>query len=358
MFAEPLVQIDPCHVRWGRGVYVYFGGCDYLRLSFHPKIRGAVAGAVETLGLNVAASRKTTGNHPLYAKCETELSRFYKRTAVLASSGYLTNLAAAQSLRSELSHLFYDERSHASMRDAIDLCGCKAIAFKHRDAADLARKMKRASGKKSAILTDGVFSHDGSLAPLDQYASYAQEAILWVDDSHSAGVFGPKGRGTLAHFGIPGGDHITTLTFSKAFGVYGGAILSSAGRIASIVEGSRILTGNTPLPLPLVAGVIESVRLLGRDNAPLQNLWGNIHAFREFLGEVDPGWAPGPVYGHFPKSTVEREKLAASLKKRRIFPSFIRYPGGPPEGYFRFALSAAHTREQLGSLADAIRAVQ
>src|SRR5262245_36652231 len=158
--AEPLQQVDRTFVlRRGRKLS-YFGGCDYFRLSSHPAVLAAMREGLEQFGLNVAASRKTTGNHPLYGKLEAVLAGFFGvNAAVLSSNGYLANLVVAQALTGEFTHVLIDERAHSSLIDAAALSGRPVLPFKHRDAAD-AHRVAGDAGRhgKLLLLTDGLFS--------------------------------------------------------------------------------------------------------------------------------------------------------------------------------------------------------
>lgn len=354
-FAEPLQQVDRTLVLWRGRKLVYFGGCDYHRLSSHPAVLEAMRDGLAEYGLNVAASRKTTGNHLLFEKLEQTAARFFgAERAVLVSSGYLTNLVVAQALRGTLSQALLDERAHSSLQDAVEILGCRVTRFKHRDYAFAAKKLGALKDKrKVALLTDGLFAHDGSLAPIREYRqALGGDVLLWIDDSHAAGVLGKQGRGSIEQAGIARHNVIQTVTFSKAFGVYGGAVLSDSARAEAVIERARAVTGNTPLPLPLAAAVLEAMTLLKRDRTFLQRLRANIATFWETLGAEQP---PSPIVSFVPAAP---ERMRKELLKERIYPSLIRYPGGPPEGYFRFAISSEHTPEQVKALARVIASAE
>ena len=165
-FAPTLRQIDRTYVRYQGRKLSYFAGCDYFRLASHPAVLKAATQGLKTFGLNVAASRKTTGNHELYEQLETRLVNFFSaESATLASNGYSPNLMAAQAIAGQYSHALIDERAHPSLLDASRMLDCPAIKFRHCDPADLARILKRLGNVKPIILTDGMFSHDGGIAP-------------------------------------------------------------------------------------------------------------------------------------------------------------------------------------------------
>ena len=226
--AEPLQQVDRVFVRWHGRRLLYFAGCDYHRLASHPRVLAAARRGLKQFGLNVAASRKTTGNHSLYEELERALARFFQaERAVLVSNGYLTNLAVAQALCGEFTHALVDVRSHASLADAAFALEATVVPFAHRQPADLKKQLGKLGNRTRPIVcTDGMFSHDGSAAPLAEYlAALPANALLLVDDSHGAGVLGPAGRGTPSHCHVRDARVIQTITLSKALGAFGGAIL-------------------------------------------------------------------------------------------------------------------------------------
>lgn len=357
--AEPLQQVDRVFVRWRGRRLVYFAGCDYYRLASHPRVLAAVRRGLKAFGLNVASSRKTTGNHALYERLERELARFFQvERAVLVDNGYMTNLAVAQAFQGEFTHVLLDARSHTSVADAAVLLGAKVVPFAHRDVADFTRQMRGlGKGARPVAFTDGMFSHDGSVAPLAEYlAALPASALLLVDDAHGAGVLGTRGRGTPSHCGVRDARVIQTVTLSKAFGAFGGAILGTRAVAEAILTKSRCFTGATPVPLPLAAGALESLRVF-RANPKLQ---ARLHANAAWLkarlraGGMELPDAPGPIVPVIPASAKEAERLKRRLVAAGIHPPFIRYPGGPDGGYFRFVVSSEHTRAQLVKLAEAL----
>jgi len=353
---EPLQQVDRTCVMWRGRTLAYFGGCDYFRLSSHPAVVRALREAATEFGLNVAASRKTTGNHELHERLERELARFFgAEKAVLLPNGYVTNFAVAQALEGEFTHVLVDERAHASLQDATVVFVAKRIAFRHRDASDLARVLQRIGRRaRVMLLTDGLFAHDGSIAPLAQYLeALPRSARVLVDDAHGAGVLGRRGRGTPEHEGVGRERVIQTVTLSKAFGGYGGAVLAPREVIARIVERSRLFTGSTPLPLPLAAAALASLEILRSDTSLRRRLEHAAFGVKKLLRTALPDLPdnPSPILAVTPANERHASRLKRVLLRAAIFPSFIQYPGGPESGYFRFALSSEHTAGQLAALA-------
>ena len=357
----PLQQIDrTCVLHHGRKLS-YFAGCDYFRLASHPEILRAMHEGLDRFGLNVAASRKTTGNHALYEKLEQRLAQFFRvEAAVLVSNGYTANLAVAQAFSGEFTHALIDERSHGSLFDAAKFLDCPLRPFAHRDVR-AAAKIAQQAGRNARLLllTDGLFSHSGEVAPLNEYLRLLPAGTtLLVDDAHGAGTLGKRGRGTAELLGVSTSRLIRNITLSKAFGVYGGAVLGPRTVRDKVIARSRLFVGNTPLPLPLAAAALASLDTLRRDTSLRRRLVFNTQYVKAALREA--GFAindgPGPIIPFIPADARETTRLKNALLAAGIHPPLIHYPGGPAEGYFRFALSSEHTPEQLDTLIKVLAA--
>ena len=351
----PLQQVDRTYVRWKGRKLSYFSGCDYFRLASHPKVKAALAAGLKQYGLNVAASRLTTGNHVLYEQLEKQLARFFRaETALVVSTGYLANLVTAQACAGSFSHALLDEAAHPSLVDAATFLDCPVLRFRSRDARAVEQAVRRCGpGAKLLLLTDGMFSRDGSAAPLGDYLRVLpRDARLLVDDAHGAGVIGKQGRGTPEFSGVDLRRIIQTITLSKAFGVYGGAILCDTAFRDRVLDKSKIFVGSTPLPLPLASATLCSIRILKSNSGLRQRLIRNSEYLKAALrkaGCVLPE-APGPIV-RLPELRARAvQKLKDALLKAGIFPPFIKYPGGPEGGYFRFVISSKHTLKDLDAL--------
>ncbi len=323
---EPLRQVDRTWVRCGKRRLSYFSGCDYFRLASQPKVLAALQAGVGRFGLNVAASRLTTGNHVLYGELEKRLAVFFEAdAAVIVSSGYLSSLVVAQALAGKFSHALIDRESHPSLADA-------------------ARFLE---------LTDGMFARDGSTAPLPEYlAVLPKDAELLVDDAHGAGTLGATGKGTLEHAQVGRRRIIQTVTLSKAFGVYGGAILGTAALRRRIFKHSQLFAGSTPLPLPLANAALAALDILKTDKSLRQRLADKSDYVKIALraAGLPLPEAPGPIISIRPERARRRAGLRRRLLDAGIYPPFIKYPGGAASGYFRFVISSEHSRGQLEQL--------
>jgi 7-keto-8-aminopelargonate synthetase-like enzyme len=357
---DPLRQVDRTYVLWKNRRLSYFAGCDYFRLSSHPGVLRAVREGLERHGLNVAASRMTTGNHPLFTLLEKALARFFGApSALLTGSGYSTNLIVVQALREDFSHIFMDERAHLSLRDATRFFAGPVREFKHRHAPDLARQLRRWHGKpRPLVLTDGLFARDGELAPLAAYLKILPpRGMILLDDAHAAGLIGATGQGTVEYAGVPRRRIIQTVTLSKAFGCYGGAILCEAALREKLMTRSAMFAGSTPLPLPLAHAALKAMKILRGDASLGRRLRRNVHHIKTTLrlrGLAVPA-TPAPIVCIVPRSAAVVAKMRQRLLARGVYPSFIHYPGGPKGGYFRFVLSSEHSRQQLDDLLEGLK---
>ncbi len=356
---DTLQPIAPTFVRWKNQIYSYFGGCDYFRLTFHLRVGQALRAGMRDYGLNVAASRLTTGNHELYEQLEAALADFFDTpSATLVASGYAAGAVAAQALQGRFSRVLIDEKAHPSLQDACRFFGCPAQSFKHRDARDLARVLGRGGSRdKPIVLTDGVFSHSGEVAPLAVYLEILPApGMILVDDAHGAGVLGGKGRGTPEHAGVSRKRIIQTLSLSKAFAAYGGAILGEEWLRENIVRHSAMFAGSTPVPLPLAAVALRTLEMVGNDPGLRRGLEKNVQHVRAALRQqgFPVAAAATPIVAVHPSTAEDVAALRQSLMARRIFPTFIQYPGGAEGGFFRFAISSEHSEEQLDSLLQAL----
>lgn len=351
---EPLQFVGDNEVRLHHRTLIYFSGCDYFRLARDPRLAAAAEKSLAQHGLNVAASRLTTGNHKIYAQLETALARFFgSETALVFPDGYLAPLAVAQALAGEFTHALIDELAHGALVDAARMLDCPVKKFRHRDAAGLARVIARCGRNvRPIVLTDGMFSHDGSVAPLRQYLKILPaRGMILVDDAHGVGVLGATGKGSLEHEGVSRARVIQCATLSKAFGAYGGVVLASRTLRGKILACSRTFVGTTPLPPPLAGAALAALKILSREPARRKRLFANLVYVRTKLRAA--GWeiseTPGPMVRLPLMTEAEAAELKMCLLAAGIYPPFLKY-GGTARGAFRFVISSEHTQAQLDNL--------
>lgn len=339
-------------VLWGRRRLLYFSGCDYFRLARDPRVARAVTTTLQEHGLSVAASRRTTGNHPLYARLEAALARFFDaESALVLPDSYFAPMAAAQALAGEYTHGFMDELAHGALQDAARMGDGRITLFKHRNAADLARRLARCgSGMRPMIFTDGLFGHDGSVAPLREYLKILpRNGCLLVDDAHGVGVLGATGKGALEFEAVDRRRVVQCATLSKAFGTYGGVVLGTLELREKLLTRCRLFAGTTPLPLPLAGAALAALKILQREPARRRRLQANTAYLRSQLraGGWDLPETPGPIVRLPAMAEAEAGELKADFLAAGIYPPFIKYGKALAGGFFRLVVSSEHTREHL-----------
>ena len=347
------------------GIWVERGGrqllsfsCnDYLNLTQHPAIKQAAIAAIEEYGAGSGASRLVTGNHPLYAQLEARLAQFKRaEAACVFGSGYLANTGIIPVLAGRDGLVLLDELSHACIYAGSQLSGAKVLTFRHNDVAHVRELLAahQAEHDRALIVTDGVFSMDGDLAPLAELFALADEYDAWLmsDDAHGIGVIG-SGRGS----GFVGNTHIPVPlqmgTLSKAIGSYGGYLCASAQVIELMRNRARTLIYSTGLPPASVAAATAALDLIEREPAyaglPVQKA----KAFTKRAGLPD---AQSPIV---PIVTGDEESaLVASrfLENEGYLVIAIRPPTVPVgTARLRLTFTAQHPDDQIERLADIVR---
>ncbi|HUD52474.1 aminotransferase class I/II-fold pyridoxal phosphate-dependent enzyme, partial [Parvibaculum sp.] len=242
---------------------------DYLNLSQHPRVKAAAIAAIETYGTGSGASRLVTGNHPLFGVLEARLAKLKQaEDCVIFGSGYLANLGIVPALAGPGDLILADELSHSCLLMGTKLSGAEAHIFRHNDLAHLAELLAahRAAARHCLILTDGVFSMDGDLAPVHDMAALAKAHGAWLmtDDAHGIGVVG-DGRGSSFVGGVKADVPLQMGTLSKAIGSYGGYLCASKAVCDFIRTRARTLIYSTGLPPASVAAAIAALDLIEED---------------------------------------------------------------------------------------------
>jgi 8-amino-7-oxononanoate synthase len=317
-------------------------------------------------GLTTTASRETTGNTDAHTALERELAEFLERqAAILTTEGYTANMALCEALGQSHKVALIDEKSHRSVSHAAEASGMRTMRYRHRDAGhagELARAASREVGADGVvILTDGVFTADGMIAPLAELVRALPGAgsLLVVDDCHGFCVLGPNGRGTAAYLGLNDPRVVITTTLGKGLGCYGGVIAGSREVIERIQLGARIYRGTTPCPPPMIEAARQAVRLLQNEPRLTQQLLRNAAHLRGRLAEcgVQLNDAPTPILAFVLESEARMDAISQALLEQGVFAPVIEYPGGPARRYFRITLTAQHSITQIDQLADGFAAL-
>lgn len=350
----------PLHVRVRGRRLAYFGGSDYFRLAWHPEVRRFLARALGAGGIDVAASRVTTGNRAVYVQAEKALARWMGTgSATLVSSGYLAPLVAAQALATRCDVAVWVTGAHPCLRDAAAACGRPTAEV--QDPGTLAAACQRHGWKRPLLLREGVGALTGRFQPLEPWlAALPPKGFLLFDDAHGVGTLGRKGRGAAEVERVQDPRLLLAFTLSKAFGLYGGVVAGPDWLAAAIWEGSRAARGGTPIPPAYAAAVPEVLRLIRLHGLRWRNtLAGHQDRIREALGQHESPTAAdhlGPVFSLAATEPARHRRLFTTLRSAGIEPPFIRYPGGPECGLFRFALSSAHSTAAVVRLAKVLAA--
>jgi len=248
-----------------------------------------------------------------------------------------------------------DELSHSALMDAVQMLACRVKSFPHKDASGLARMVaKLPRGSRPILFTDGMFSPDGSVAPLADYLKILPpNGMILVDEAHGAGVLGAKGRGTIEHSGVNRSRIIQCATLSKAFGAYGGVILGTHALRKKILARSRMFAGSTPLPPPLAGAALAAIKILADEPNRRERLFRNLAYVRAQLRQS--GWeiaeTPGPIVRLPHMNSAAANDLKKRLVAAGIYPPFLKYGKASAAGVFRFVISSEHTKQHLEKLA-------
>lgn len=355
-------SFTPTHARIGGRDILTFGGCGYLGLSHHPRVRAALIESLDDLGLSTSASRETTGNTLTHEALEQELAAYLRTdAAILTPEGYTANLALAQALARRYRVAIVDERSHRSVGHAVAAAGLEVHTYEHLSAGQAAALAARHADRGVVIYTDGVFAADGSVAPADRLLAALPErnSLLVIDDCHGFCVLGENGRGTASQFGVADPRLCITTTLAKGLGCYGGTIAGPAELIRDIQTHAGVYRGTTPVPPPIAAAALAALRVVNQDPSLVQSLRANIAQMRAVLGAAGLRFPepPVPIFTFMLDTTERMEAIHHALFERGILAPLIEYPGGPAARYFRLSVTAAHTPEQIDRLGRELAAL-
>jgi len=327
---------------------------NYLGLANHPKLREAAKDAIDKFGIGPAAVRTIAGTTSLHKELEKKLAEFKKAEAVITfQSGFSANLAVIPALVGEGDLIFSDELNHASIIDGCKLTKAEVIRYAHINPADLEEKLKAApkEGKK-LVITDGVFSMDGDIAPLDKIYEVTSKygAMLMVDDAHGEGVLGESGRGIVDHFKLHGKVDIEVGTMSKGFGVVGGLAAGKLEVIEWLSQRGRPFLFSSAMTIPDVGACIAAIELLEKSGDLVKKLWDNADYLRAGLKKLgfDTGTSITPIIPLMLGEAETAQNMSKKLFENGLFAKAIVYPTVPQgKARIRVMNSAGHSKEHL-----------
>lgn len=337
---------------------------NYLGLANHPRLREAAKRAIDQYGIGPGAVRTIAGTMTLHVELERRLAEFKRAEAVITmQSGFTANLAVIPALVGSGDVIFSDQLNHASIIDGCRLSRAKIVAYAHNDMDDLRRKIAETSDyRRRLIVSDGVFSMDGDIAPLPELVAIAREhdILLMIDDAHGEGVLGRGGRGIVDHFGLHGQVDIEVGTMSKAFGVIGGIIAGRQIIVDWLRQRARPFLFSSAMTVPDVAACIEAVEMLESSEELVQRLWQNAEFFkREMLTlGFDIGHSQTPIVPVMLGEAPVAQAFSQALFERGVFAMAIGFPTVPRgKARIRVMNTAAHSQDDLEQALSAFEQV-
>lgn len=351
---------QPEQVVDGRRV-VAFCSNDYLGLAAHPEVVAAFRRGVDAWGAGAGAAHLVNGHTRAHHALEEDLAAFTGRArALLFSTGYMANLGAACALVGRGDRVFEDRLNHASLIDAGLLSRARFARYRHADAGDLERRLAESKPGETLILTDGVFSMDGDVAPVPELARIARahDARLMVDDAHGLGVLGARGAGTLEHFGLSANEvPILMGTLGKAFGTAGAFVAGSEDLIEWLIQSARSYVYTTAMPAAVAEATRAALRIVEREEERRARLRDLIARFRR--GAEQLGLALMPSETPIQPILIGDADTAVALAERLLECGFLVpaiRPPTVPEGSarLRVTLCATHTDAQVDALLEAL----
>ncbi|MCX6100121.1 MAG: glycine C-acetyltransferase [Candidatus Bipolaricaulota bacterium] len=337
---------------------------NYLGFANDPRLCEAAKRAIDEFGVGPGAVRSIAGTMSLHVELERRIAKFKGTEAALSvQSGLNTNLATIPLLMDKDDILFTDELNHASIIDGARLTKAQRAIYPHRDVDALARLLEENKAiAKKLIITDGVFSMDGDLAPLPGIVDVAERygAMVMVDDAHGEGVLGRNGRGIVDHFGLHGRVDIECGTMSKAFGVMGGYIAGSAKIVEYLRKRARPFLFSSAATPPDVAACIAAIDILEASDEPVRKLWDNARVFKAALRDLgfDLGVSETPITPVMLGEASTAWDFSKALFAEGVFATAIAFPTVPRgKARIRVMMSAAHSSVDLSFAVEAFAKV-
>jgi glycine C-acetyltransferase len=336
---------------------------DYLGLAAHTILQKAAIQTLERYGCGAGASRSISGTMEPHRALEERIADFKGcEAALLFSSGYMANLGLLTTLVQEGDLIVSDEFNHASIVDGCRLSRAEVWIYRHRDIDHLEDLLKKSSHRRRLIVTDGVFSMEGDIAPLPAIRELADQygALVMVDDAHATGVLGRGGRGTAEHFDIMGRVEIQMGTLGKALGGFGAYVTGSRDLIDYLINRCRTFLYTTAPPPAIAAMALAALDIVAREPQRRKNLWENTSYFKEGLKRLgfDTGMSETPICPVLIGNNSLTIEADRRLLARGIFVQGIRPPTVPPQSSrLRATIMATHTKKDLDYALEGLRKV-
>ncbi|MGB8214309.1 MAG: glycine C-acetyltransferase [Anaerolineales bacterium] len=328
---------------------------NYLGLANHPQIVAAAKKAADEMGVGPAAVRTIAGTTSLHLELEKRLAAFKGvEAAITFQSGFTANLATIPALVGKEDVIFSDRLNHASIIDGCRLSGGKIIPYEHCDVASLESVIKEnlSHYRRAIIITDGVFSMDGDVAPLDRIYAVASmyDILLMVDDAHGEGVLGKGGRGIVDHFGLHGKVDVEIGTLSKAFGVVGGVVAGNAVIVEWLRQRGRPFLFSSAVTAPDAAACLAALDLLEGSTELVDRLWANASYFKAEMKKLgfNTGLSTTPITPVMLGEAPLAQQFSRALFEEGVFAMALGFPTVPQgKARIRVMISAAHAQADL-----------
>ncbi len=346
---------NPWIIKDGRKL-IHLSSNNYLGLTTHPAVKRAAIKAIEDYGSGAGGARLTTGNTDLYNSLEEKLAKFKgTEDALVFSAGYMANIGIISAVMNKGDLILSDELNHASIIDGCRLSRAEVKVYPHRDVSFIEKTLRTSKHPKKLIVTDGIFSMDGDIAPLPEILELGEkyDVMVMVDDAHATGVLGKHCRGTGDYFNVDADINMGTL--SKALASMGGYVAGSSELIDYLRNRARSFIYSTALPPSEVATAIAAIDIIEKEN-PAKKLWQNVAAYKKGLTgmglTINSETQIIPVMIGDTKTTME---AAAELERLGIFAQGIRPPTvSEGRGRIRTSLMATHSEQDIREALDAI----
>ena len=329
---------------------------NYLNLTNHPLVKKAAIDAIERYGAGSGSVRAIAGTMSPHVELEKALADYKRTEASLAySTGFAANAGLIPQLAGEGDLIISDELNHGSIIDGVRLSRAERAVYKHGDSEDLGHVLneeEKRNYKHILIVTDGVFSMDGDIAPADRIVELAEEhgAMTYIDDAHGDGVLGEAGRGITSHFQIEGRVDVEMGTFSKAFGVVGGYVAGSRDLVNYALNKSRTWLLSASHPASVVASCKASLEVVEKEPEHLRNLWDNTRYFKDGLKKLgfDTGSSETPITPVMVGDSAKARKMSEMLFSESVFALPIVFPMvARDKARIRTIMNAGHSGEDL-----------
>jgi len=340
---------------------INFCSNDYLGLASHPDISLALKQAADLYGTGSGASHLVSGHSVVHQKLEEQLAEYTGRPrALLFSTGYMANMGAINALVGRRDLVLQDQLNHASLLDGGRLSQADFKRYKHVDMASLEQRLEQSSAERKLVVSDGVFSMDGNLAPLSEISTLAEKHSAWlmVDDAHGVGVLGPQGGGLVEQLGmnlkqVP----VLVGTLGKSFGTFGAFVAGSEALIETLIQFSRSYIYTTALPPAVAAATLASLKIVRQESWRRDKLVQLVTRFRRGAEQIglQLGGSNTPIQPVLINNDAKVVQVGQSLRDAGFLVGAIRPPTVPVgTGRLRITFSADHSEEQVDQLVAAL----